>query len=311
MEVAANTLDMTREDWLELRRGGIGGSDAGTIAGLNPWRSPMELYLDKTGEIPPQPENEAMYWGTVLEDVVANEFTRRTSLKVRRRNAILRSVEHPFMLANVDRLIVGIDEGLECKTANAFTKDKWDKGGMPEMYEAQIQHYMAVTGYKAWWIAVLIGGNDFRYQRVERDDEFIKILIDLEKDFWENHILAGVMPDVDGSPASCELIKQMFPNAEPKTRINLSEEAASDLDSYLQYMEMEKKYKEAKEEYANRLKLAVGDNEVGVIGDNLINWKQVTSNRFDGKAFQKDHPDLFEKYSKASSYRRFTIKQAS
>src|SRR5690554_2691682 len=169
MVIAANTLDMTREQWLEERRKGIGGSDAAAIAGLSRYRSPIQVYMDKLGLIEPPEENEAMYWGRKLEDIVAEEFSIRTGLKVRRRNAILQHPEYPFMLANVDRLIVGKNEGLECKTTSAYRADEWKDDGIPWEYAIQCYHYMAVTGYKAWWIAALIGGNQFIYKRIERD----------------------------------------------------------------------------------------------------------------------------------------------
>jgi putative phage-type endonuclease len=300
---------MTREDWLQHRRAGIGGSDAGSIAGLNPWRTPLDVYLDKTGEIPPVEENELMYWGTVLEDVVAQEFSKRTSLKIRRNNSILKNEQYPFMLANVDRMIVGVKDGLECKTANAFMKEKWSDGGIPDAYQAQVQHYMAVTGFDAWWIAVLIGGNDFRYQKVKRDDEFIDLLIKLEKDFWENNILAGVMPEIDGSKAANELVKKMFPSASTGAKKELSKEANSNLSLYLEYEEMEKKYKLLKDEMGNKIKLELEDTEIGMLPNHIVSWKNVSSNRFDSKGFQKDHPDLFKEYSKISKTRRFTIKK--
>ena len=205
-----STIGMSREDWLRERIRGIGGSDAGTICGLNPWKSRVELYMDKIGEIPPIEENDLMYWGTVLEDVVAQEFSIRSGMKVQRQNSIVRCAEYPFMLANIDRKIVGLREGLECKTANAFTKSKWENGKIPDSYMAQVQHYMAVTGYQAWWLAVLIGGNDFRYQRIERDQEFIDMLIQLESDFWHNNVLAGVMPEPDGSEACSGIIKKRW-----------------------------------------------------------------------------------------------------
>jgi len=116
--VLVATKDMPRETWLEYRKQGIGGSDVAAIAGLNPWRSPMAVWLEKTGQIEPQKENEAMYWGAALEDIVAQEFSKRTGLKVHRKNFMLQHPEYPFMLANIDREILDPDKGrgiLECK----------------------------------------------------------------------------------------------------------------------------------------------------------------------------------------------------
>lgn len=308
MEVLAKTHGMSHEAWLLQRSKGIGGSDAGVICGLNPWKSKLELYLDKIGEIPPVEENEFMYWGNVLEDVVAQEFSKRTGLKVQRKNSIIRSTEFPFMLANIDRKIVGIREGLECKTANAFTKSKWDDGKIPDSYIAQIQHYMSVTCFEAWWVAVLIGGNEFRYQRVERDKEFIEMLIHLESDFWNNNVLAGVMPEPDGSSACRDVIKKMFPDSVPETQKSLTGFHDDLVRDWFEYQELEKKYADLKEETANKIKLELENHEKGFTPKNIIQWKSIKSDKFDSKSFQKDHPDLFKKYTKESSYRRFSIK---
>ena len=189
------TPDMSRLEWLQLRQKGIGGSDAAAIFGMSRWKSPIDIWLSKTIEIEEEDEqSEAAYWGTVLEDVVAKEFAERTGLKVRRRNAMLQHDEHDFMIADIDREIVGQKVGLECKTASAYKKEEWADDEIPVEYLIQCQHYMAVTGYEAWWIAVLVGGNTFIYKKIDRDEEFIEMLIKAEMDFWNNHVVPNVMP---------------------------------------------------------------------------------------------------------------------
>jgi putative phage-type endonuclease len=137
MSAAINTAAMSREDWLRERRRGIGGSEAAAILGLSPWATPLDVYLDKIGEGEDVEETEAMYFGTILEGVVADEFSRRTGLKVRRRNALLTHPDYPWMIANIDRMVVG-GGLLECKTCNAF--NPWN-GVVPEHYQIQVQHY--------------------------------------------------------------------------------------------------------------------------------------------------------------------------
>lgn len=305
--VLAPTREMEHEQWLKERQKGIGGSDAAAIAGLNKWKSPIAVYLEKTGEIPPVEENEAMYWGNRLEDMVADEFSNRTGLKVRRRNAILQHPEHPWMLANVDRLIVGRREGLECKTANEYLKGEWEGEEVPAAYLLQCQHYMAVTGYDAWWIAVLVGGNKFMFKKIERDEELISYLIDIEKNFWENHIMLRIPPAFDGSDASSELLKQMYPDAEPESELELDDEADKLIDALEQVNGEIKELETRKKDYENKLKAMLGEYEKGITKDHVVSWKSITSNRFDSKSFKKDHPELFNKYAKKSSYRRFQI----
>ena len=312
MEKVVDTRTISYEEWLNYRRSGIGGSDVGAIIGVNPYGSKAEVYFDKVGEINASPDtqetSEAMYWGTRLEDIIADEFQRRTNKKVEKNHYILRSKKYPFMLANLDRVLTGRNEGLECKTSNVFNKSSWEDDNIPESYMAQVQHYMAVTGYEGWWVAVLIGGNNFQCQYIERDEEYIENLIKLESDFWFNHVQMNVVPDLDGSSASSNLIKRMFPKAEPKTSISLNGETNEIINKYMEYSENEKEFSGLKEECVNKIKMMLGDNEKGATDSYVINWKNVNSSRFNSQTFKKDHPDLFKQYSKASSYRRFSIK---
>lgn len=183
MALATSTLDMSRQDWLELRKSGIGGSDAASILGFNKWKSAFQLYIEKTSDFVEEIDNEFIYWGNVLEDVVATEFARRTGKKVRRRNQMLRHDDYPFMTANLDRVVVGERAILECKTTSQYNKEAWEGDNVPAAYICQVQHYLAVTGYDKAYIAVLIGGNNFVWKEIERDDEFIELMIEHEKNF--------------------------------------------------------------------------------------------------------------------------------
>ena len=306
--VAVSTKGMDRAEWLEERRKGIGGSDAAAIAGLSRYRSPFQVYMEKLGLIEPAEENEAMYWGTRLEEIVADEFSKRTGLKIRRRNAILQHPEHKFMLANVDRLIVGKDEGLECKTASAYKADEWKDDDIPWEYAIQCYHYMAVTGYSAWWIAVLIGGNRFVYKRIERDENIIANLIKIESDFWNNHILKKVPPEVDGSETSTEFVKSLYPESNGKA-VDLPSTAAEWIEAYERYSEEEKAARERKQEAQNHLQMLLGEFETGFYRDRKIVWKTITTNRIDTKLLKSEQPEIYEKYLKPIVSRRFEIKE--
>lgn len=308
MVIAASTRDMTREQWLEERRKGIGGSDAAAVAGLSPWKSPVEVWLEKTGQVEPEEPGEAAYWGTVLEDVVAREFSIRTGLKVRRRNAILQHPRYPWMLANVDRFVVGENVGLECKTTSAYNAKEWEGEEIPAQYILQVQHYMAVTGAYSWWLAVLIGGNRFIYKKIGRDDELIEQLIEIEKDFWENHVLANVPPELDGSPASTEFVKKMYPQATLPS-VDLPSQAKELIEELENVKADIKILEEQKNECENKLKQLLGEHEAGRIDDMIVTWKNVTSNRIDTNRLKKEKPEIYEQYLKSSSYRRFEIRQ--
>ena len=147
--------DLSREEWLKLRKTGIGGSDAGSICGMNPYSNAMKVFHDKTSDTTEeQQDNEAIRQGHDLEEYVAQRFMEETGLKVRRSNFMYRNLEYPFMIADVDRLVIGEDAGLECKTASAYNADKWKDGEIPLHYIMQCYHYMAVTGKRTWYIAL-------------------------------------------------------------------------------------------------------------------------------------------------------------
>ncbi|PKR79205.1 hypothetical protein CEY16_05545 [Halalkalibacillus sediminis] len=312
-EVLTVTEQLSREEWLKARQKGIGGSDAAAVAGLNRWKSPFQVFMEKVDKAPQEEirNQEAMYWGNVMEDVVAKEFTERTGMKVRKRNAILKHPEYGWMLANVDRLIVGKKEGLECKTANEYAKQDWEGEEIPTAYLLQCQHYMAVTGYEVWWIAVLVGGNKFIYKRIERDQELINNLIEIEMEFWEQHVLKDEPPEIDGTEASESFLSSMYPESEPGHEVELPDA----MDSYFDAIEVikteMKDLETRKKEYENKVKQMIGEAEKAYSSRHIVSWKSIQTNRFDSKSFKKDHPDLFKKYAKPSSYRRFTIKEAN
>lgn len=306
-KVLANTTDMDYEEWLEHRTKGIGGSDAAAIAGMNPWKSPISTYRDKIGEGEPIPDNERMRIGRDLEDYVATRFEEATGLKTRRRNAILYHPEHKFMLANVDRLIVGTDEGLECKTTGSYSKKEWEEG-IPAHYELQCHHYMAVTGYKAWWIACLIGNEQFVHKKIDRDEDIIDYLTTIEKNFWENHVLKRQMPAPDGSEDSGNLIKAMFPRSISESSIELKESFTEQLERRDEIARFMKELETEKKEIEQKIQMELGENEKATLGERLITWKSYESSRFDSGRFKKDYPDLYSQYVNKSEYRRFSVK---
>lgn len=194
--VLVSTKELDREEWLEQRRQGIGGSDAAKVLGVSRWGGPLSVYLEKKGLYIPDDPGEPAYWGTVLEDVVAREFEKRSGLRVQRQNKIFTHPDYPWMLANIDRRIVGQKKGLECKTASNFMGDEWEGDELPDAYYIQIQHYMAVMGWEACWVACLIGGQRYVQKEVQRNPELINTIIEKEREFWEEHFLKDVPPPV-------------------------------------------------------------------------------------------------------------------
>ncbi len=306
--MALNVAEMTRQDWLIQRQTGIGGSDASAILGFNPWKSMFQLYIDKTSEYVEEIDNEAIHWGNVLEDVVADEFTRRTGKKVRRRNQMFRHKEHDFMIANIDRDVVGEKALLECKTTNAFNAEAWEGEEIPPAYMCQLQHYMAVLDYEKAYIAVLIGGQKFVWKEIERHEEFISLMIEQEKDFWENNVLAGVPPEIDGSDSASKLLKEMYPEDNGEI-ITLNHEAEMLIVAITSIKEEVKEKTTLQKEYENKLKLMIGEAEKGMSKSFEVRHATVTSKRLDTKRLRKDMPDIAEKFTNETKSRRLTIKQ--
>lgn len=301
---------LSREEWLRLRKTGIGGSDAGAICGLNPYSSPMSVYCDKAGDgLEEENGREAIRQGHDLEGYVAQRFMEATGLKVRHSNYMYRSRKNPFMIADVDRLVVGEDAGLECKTASAYNAGKWKDGEIPPHYVLQCAHYMAVTGKRAWYIAVVILGQEFKYHKLVWNDELIGQLIRIERDFWENHVLPGNMPDPDGSEPCSEVLEQYFHTARKDSAIELvgfDGKLARREEILLQIAELEKEQHRIEQE----VKLYMKNNERAFSGKYRVSWGNVETARLDAKRIRQEMPEIYRDYAKISTSRRFQIKAA-
>lgn len=300
---------MERAEWLEARRQGIGGSDAAAVLGVNPFKSPMTVYLDKLGELPEREPSEAMRQGTDFEAYVAQRFTEETGKRVRRCNRILYHPEHPFMLANIDRDVIGEDAGLECKTTSPFNKCDFDAGEVPAVYQWQCMHYMAVTGASHWYIAVLVLGQSFHVYRIDRDERLIEALIEREREFWEDHVVPRIPPLPTGSAADDDALGLLYPATAP-------EADPADLTAVraaLELLDQKQAEREALDAEVRRLqqevKLILGDRETGNAGPWRVTWRAVESGRLDTKALRRDLPEIAERYTKTTTARVFRVRK--
>ncbi|EOT0345999.1 YqaJ viral recombinase family protein [Listeria monocytogenes] len=309
MNILASVKDMDRTQWLLTRRLGIGGSDAGIIMGLNQYKTAFELWLDKTDQVlPDESAGEAAYWGNQMEEVVAKEFEKRTGKKVRRSNMMYQHPEHDFMLANVDRFVVGEDAILECKTASAYLAKEWEADEVPATYLVQIQHYLAVTGKSKAYVAVLIGGNKFIWKEIERDDELINQIIAFELDFWETNVKGQLAPALDGSSAAEKYLKDRFAKSEdkqiilPKTFNEYLTERAN-LERDIKLLETRKK------EIDNNIKGHMESAEKALSDNYEVSWKSMTSKRVDTKKLKEKFSDIYLTVLMESHSRKFTVKE--
>lgn len=298
-----------RKVWEALRMKGIGGSDAAVIMGLNPWKSAYTLWCEKTGLVEPEDlsNNEYVYWGTVLEQAVANRFRDETG-KGLRKCGTLQDENYDFILANVDRLVIGEDAGLECKTANGFKAKEWDGDQLPDAYYCQVQHYLMVTGCTKWYIACLIGGNHYVQKEILRNEAFIDELRAAEIAFWDK-VKNKIPPELDGSDSTSETLGKLHPESNGNA-IPLPSGAAALISRLDELALTEKILKLQKEEAQNALKALLGDNEVGTYNDRKVSWKLTAARTtIDSKALKAEMPDVYAKYSKVGApTRRFMLK---
>jgi putative phage-type endonuclease len=265
------TVFTDREKWLAERRKGIGGSDAAAVLGLNKWKSSYTLWADKTGRLPEQEDNEAMRQGRDLEAYVACRFSGATGKKVRRRNGFIRNPIYPFAHANIDRVIVGESAGLECKTTSVLSVERYKNGEFPEEHYVQCLHYLAVTGFKKWYLAVLVLNQGFMIFEIERNEGEIKALMDAERDFWEKYVLTDKPPPADGSDSTTAAI-----NAVHKTAITGSIDLSSMAETFVEIAILKKEKSDVLtkiEKHYQEIKLAMGENTRAECEAWVANWK--------------------------------------
>lgn len=304
-----STAEMSHDEWMRLRKSGIGGSDAGAVCGLNPYSSPMKVFMDKTSAEIKELDSEAVRQGHDLEDYAARRFMEATGLKVRRSNFMYRSTQHPFMIADIDRFVAGEDAGLECKTASAYNADKWKDGDIPLNYIMQCYHYMAVTGKRTWYLAAVILGREFTYRKLVWDDALIEHLIEVEEAFWKNYVEAGIIPPPDGSTVCDEVLEQYFHTAKKERKIELvgfDDKLKRREEILLSISSLQEEQKKIEQE----VKLFMQDNEAAYSGKYQVSWSNVDTTRLDTRRIKQEQPEIYKNYAKVSSSRRFQVKAA-
>lgn len=306
-EKIINIKDLSHREWLEYRQLGIGGSDAAAACGLSPWKSQAQLYFEKTSPIQMIEDTERMRQGRDFEDYVAKRFTEVTGKKVRRNNFMMKDKEFPFLLADIDRQVVGENAILECKTTSPFNKKAWDDDKIPLQYELQCHHYMMVTGAERCYIACLIFSTDFFYRVIERDEEVIEMLKEREIDFWRNYVEKEVIPAPDGSIAYDDALKARFKGRNDESiALNLKE---NDFKDYMYRKVLIKDLEALNRKYEQEIKLQIGDNFAGENEYLYATWKPAIRKSVDTERLKKEKPEIFEEYSKESEYRTLRIKE--
>lgn len=302
---------ITDEQWRELRRQGIGGSDAASIAGQNPYRSKFTTYYDKLGQLPEQAESEVIRLGHDLEEYVAKRFTEKTGKRVKNCNYILRSKEYPFMLANIDRQIVGENAVLEIKTTRNYDHYDYANGEYNSSYYTQVLHYMAVGGFNKAYIAVYELGVDLHVIEVERSEAVkrdIQALIELEKKFWEENIKEKIPPTPSGIENDSKFLATAYKADEDLPVVDLTRFERQIEDIFV--LKAQKSALEAEIlELENAVKATLAEATKGECNHFKVTWKPSVTNRLDTVALKKEMPEVYQKYSKETTSRRFLLSE--
>jgi len=314
-----DTRQMDRETWLTIRQSGIGSSDAAAAVGLNPYKSQLELWMQKTGRLNTRTEthdntheddNTQLFWGTVLEPIVAEHYARRTGFKVRRVNAILQHPTYPWMLANLDLEVVGSDavQVLECKTAGINGAKLW-RDGVPEYVQLQVMHQLAVTGQQAADVAVLVGGHELRTYRLERDDALIEGLITLEAEFWR-HVEEDIPPPADASDSAGDALRALFPSDDQRTIYVTEQPELTQAFEQLQQIRSDLEHtKRTEAQLKHQLQQAMGSASVAEFPTGRLTWKKSADTQaLDINRLKQEQPELVQQYMTLKpGTRRFLI----
>ena len=299
------------EEWLQLRKRGIGGSEAGVIMGVSKFATPYTLFMDKVGRALPKEENMAMKIGTNLEQLVADEFSRRNDKRVNKRHYMTLNTKYPWAIANIDRKITCEDAILECKTTSSMpTMRDFRKGSYPDTWYCQVQHYMAVGNFKKAYIACIVTafGGEYLQWEVDRDDDFIGVMMNMEHEFWER-VQMDNPPPVSGSDDEYNIIKTLYPASDKTPAFLDSKDLQDDLKAYNDYGEQIKLYKGMQDACKERLCLAMGTSDTGYVGSKKVcTWKEQSRKTFDFKKFTEDYPNFdITAYTNISTNRVFKL----
>lgn len=304
-----NVSTITRDEWLEYRRNGIGGSDASAVMGLNPYRSRLEVYSDKLGMMPEKEDTEAMRIGRDLEEYVAQRFCEATGKKVRRNNFMWRHDTHEFMLADLDREVVGENAGLECKTTSVWNKSDFKKGEIPLVYYVQCVHYMAVKGYDRMYLGILVLGKGFYWFVIERNEKEIDALIIAEGSFWRDNVQKRVAPSADGSKSADDAVNALWGADDCNGKEIFLHDMGATIKEYASALAQIKQMQKYADGLKQSIQLVMQENGRGVSDEYSVSWLPQARKTVDTDKLSKQYPEAYNACMKTSISRIFKIKE--
>ena len=305
-------LTLTKQKYTsvkERRESYLGGSDAGSIIGVNPWKSAYTLWLEKTKQIEKDDisNNLAVWFGIEEEEIVAKRFSIETGKKVKRSNFEYSCEEYPFLVGHVDRLVVGENAGLECKTTTGWSKTDYEEGDIPPQYYWQCVHYLVLTGLDRWYLAVKKDNNQFYMLTIERNESEIEALLSAECKFWGS-VVNMSSPPIDGSKSTLEgLNKQYQDEVDELVDLSYSNSVTQALQEREEINKQIKILDEMKREKENLIKSELGEHIKGFTPGYSLSWKNQIRESVDSKKLKAEYPEAFEKCKKESTSRILRI----
>jgi putative phage-type endonuclease len=293
------------------RKAFIGGSDIAGIMGMSDWATPLSIWAIKTGLIAEKDlsDVEEVQTGIDLEDYVAKRFMKATGLKLRRDERDFTHPKFPYMQAHIDRWIVGEDALFEAKTTSAWNLKKWDGDSIPQPYILQVMWYCGILKKSVGYIAVLIGGQKFRWKKIDFDQELFDKMVETAKYFWEEFVEKKVAPMASADDNE-EMVSLLFPKS-GENILKISDHEAEVLNQLVEErqggIEQKKIVEKELDEIEAKLKLMIGSNEALESGTYRASWKSQDRSYADGDKLKADN--LWDKYSKTTSSRVLRTKK--
>ena len=288
----------------------LGSSDAPAAIGVSPWMSRLELWrrkVDPDFQEQPDIRRERLFRrGHLLEPFVIQMFEEETDLAVTRRNVRYTDPEHAFLSAELDGETA---DGaiVECKTVSTWAAREWGEPGSDEIpvhYTAQVMHQMMVAQRALCHVAALIGVDDFRCYRVERDEQLIAMMRRKELAFWQEHVMTRTPPP----PATPADVAFLY-GRDDGSRLEADDQTAAKVVDLKGHLDELHRLEVQCEREKLELQLAMqGASVLTHHGRPLVTWKAQSSNRFDAKAFAEVHPALYAEFKRASESRVFRVK---
>ena len=301
----------------QKRLEGVGGSEIGTVLGVNTFCSNVELYLIKRGELIDDVDTDSAELGHILEPWILNKYEAKEKIKLDRPgDRVYRHPEHNWIFGHVDGLVIGEKRGVDAKStglmnfraAMGFGKTGTDQ--VPLSIIAQCAIYMAIMDYSRWDVAALVAGGGVRFYQINRDLDLERSIINRLKTFWFDHVKKGIPP----APKSVKDVELIYSNGD----LGKIECKPQIYQAYLDILKAKRncaKANEAKEVNEMIIKEYMADHGslVDFTDKILVTWfKDNDNDKFDKKAFEKAEPELYKKYSKSKvGGRRFLVKKVS